>query len=213
MVVSIISGIITFLAVVIALFKDDIQEQWRRPRVEFDFPSEKTVEDLNSSVDLEGAGETIKANRYVSRVEILNKGNLPALNAEVYLEKLTFTPKNTSISQNIECSSSALEWKGTESTSIIIPPGGRKIVSIAEVSAPENVSTPGAEGTENHSRLVIGSIVSDRSHNDGKWVATFGLYAQNHKPVNICVEIEWTGTWKNRLTEFNSQYKIEKAKG
>ena len=37
--------------------------------------------------------------------------------------KLEFIPKDTSISQNIECSSAPLEWNGTDSQTIIIPPG------------------------------------------------------------------------------------------
>ena len=29
-------------------------------------------------------------------------------------------------------------------------------------------------------------------------------------PVSFKLEIEWTGIWKNRLTEFNNQFKISK---
>ncbi|MEB2782889.1 hypothetical protein U3A58_21090 [Algoriphagus sp. C2-6-M1] len=211
LVVSIISASITFLALVIALFKDDIREQWKRPRISFTLPEKHTVEDTDSALDSESGAETIKAKRYVTKIEITNSGNLPALSCEMYLDKLEFIPKDTSISQHIECSSAPLEWNGTESSTIIIPPGGKKLLDIVEVTAPEKVSTPDSEKTNNKTQLLIGTIPNSKDQPKGKWKAKFSLYAQNHTPVSFEIEVEWNGVWKNRLTEFKSQFQIKKA--
>lgn len=211
LIVSIISATITFFALVVALFKDDIRELWKRPRINFSLPEKHTIEDTNSALDSESGTETIKAKRYVTRIEIQNTGNLPALSCEMYLDKLEFIPKDTSISQHIECSSAPLDWNGTDSPTIIIPPGGKKLLDIIEVTAPEKVSTPDSAKTNNKSQLFIGTIPNDKDQPKGKWTAKFSLYAQNHNPVSFNLEIEWNGLWKNRLTEFSSHFQIKRA--
>lgn len=209
--VLIISAVITFLAVLVALFKEDIRERWKRPNIVFNLPAKHTIEDIRSTQESGSGIETIKANRYLTRIEIENKGNLPALNSEMYLEKLEFTPWDSTIAQNIECSSAPLDWKGTESQTIIIPPGGRKIIDIVEISAPEIISTPNSTQTNNKAQLVIGMIENEQERTKGKWKAKFGLYAQNHRPVSFEIELEWDGVWKNRYTEFCSHFQIKKS--
>jgi len=207
---SIVSAFITFCAVLVALFKDDFREYWKRPRIQFHTPNDITIEDLSASLESETTGDNIYANKYISRIEVKNIGNLPALNSEVYLDKLEFIAKNTSIAQAIECPGTALEWNGADIQNIIIPPGGKKLINIIEVTPPEKISTPESEKTNKPACLIIGNIKSTREQPNGKWIATFSLYAQNHKPVSFKLEIEWTGVWKNRLTEFNNQFKISK---
>lgn len=208
--ISIISAVITFSAVLVALFKDDLREIWKRPIIQFAMPSEVTVEDLNSSFESESVNDTPIANRYVSRIEVKNIGNLPTLNAEIYLDKLEFTPKDSTIVQNIEASSSALKWNGKETSSIIIPPGGRKLVEIVEITPPEKISTPDSAKQNKPPTLIIGEIHNSKDKAKGKWSAKFSLYAQNHKPTSFVVEIEWNGVWKTRLAEFKNHYQITK---
>lgn len=208
--ISIISAAITFFAVLTALFKDDLRELWNRPIIQFSTPDEMTTEDLNSALESETANYTPIANRYISRIVVENIGKMAALNAEMYLDKLEFTPKDTSISQNLECSGSALKWNGTESHSIIIPPGGKKLIKIVEITQPEKISTPESAKLHNPPKLTIGEIQNIKDKLKGTWTATFSLYAQNHKPTSIIVEIEWNGVWKTRLTDFKKYYKITK---
>ena len=208
--ISIISAVITFLTVLVALFKDDLRELWKRPKIQFSTPDEITIEDLNSSLESEAANDTPIAKRYISRIEVMNIGNMPTLNAEIYLNKLVYIPKDSTISQNYECSGSALKWNGTESHLIIIPPGGKKLIKIVEITPPEKTSTPESVKLNKPPVLYIGEIENAKDKAKGKWTATFSLYAQNHKPTSFTVEIEWNGIWKNRLAEFKTLYKITK---
>lgn len=210
LVVAIVSAFMTLLAVIVALFKDDFRELWKRPKIEFCEPTQMTIEDTSSSENSETENDTIKAQRYLSRIEVYNRGNLPALNSEIYLEKLEFTPIDSTIAQAIESSSSALEWNGYESNSIAIPPGGKKLIEIVKITAPVKLTTPDSDDPKEPSKLIIGNITNKKEHAKGKWTATFTLYAQNIKPISFEIEIEWNGVWKNRLTEFNQIYKIVK---
>lgn len=206
--ISIISAFITLSAVIVALFKDDFREQWKRPKIDFSIPSKITIEDQNPSENADS--DNIKVNKYISRIEVHNSGNLPALNAEIYLDKLEFIPADSTIPQIIEPSAGAIEWNGSESTSIIIPPGAKKLINIVEITAPEKFSTPDSEKTHKPANLIVGKIFNTNEQEKGKWIAKFSLYAQNHKATSFEIEIEWNGLWKNRLTEFNNHYKITK---
>ena len=208
--VSIISAIITFCAVLVALFKDDLREIWKRPIVQFNIPEQMIIEDLNSSLESETINATPIAGRYISRIEVKNVGNLPVINAEIYLDKLEFVPKDSTIVQSIECSSSALLWNGEYISTIIIPPGGKKLVQIAQITPPEKFSTPESASVNKPPTLAIGEIESTKDNNKGKWIAKFSLYAQNHKPTSFEVEIHWNGLWKTRLTEFKNHFQITK---
>lgn len=211
LVVSIISAFMTFAALIIALFKEDIREIWNRPRISFSLPEKHILEETDTSLDSESGTETIKANRYLTRIEINNTGNLPALDCEMYLESLVFIPKETSILQQIECSAEPLEWNRGDTSKIIIPPGGKKRFDIIEIKAPEKISTPDSVRMNNKTQLIIGTIPNRKDHPKGKWKAKFSFYAQNHSPVSFEVQVEWNGVWKNRLTEFTEQFQVSKV--
>lgn len=211
-IVSIIAAIITFIAVLVALFKDDLREYWKRPKLVFSEPLQMTIEELNSNSESGSSNDNLTANKYISRIEIKNDGNLPAINTEIFLEKLEYKEKDTNIVQNIECYGKPLEWNGTELTSMILPVGAKKLIDIVVITAPEKVSKPDSQTTKNPSKIYIGGIKNNNEHLKGTWYATFGLYAQNHDPISFKIEMEWTGIWKPRLSEYKTQYQIKKVK-
>jgi hypothetical protein len=207
--ISSVSTTITFLAVLVALFKDDLREFWKFPKIVFNYPSAMTVE-ITSEPNNSESGEMLQATKYISRMEVYNSGNLPTMNAEIYLEKLEFTPKDSTIPQHIETSGTPIKWNGSNSESIIIPPGGKKLINIVEITAPEKTSLPDSEKTNKPPVLNIGNISNSKEKTKGKWKAMYSLYAQNHKATSFTIEIEWNGLWKGRLTEMSNYYKIEK---
>jgi hypothetical protein len=207
-IVSIISAFITFCAVLVALFKDDLREYWKRPRLILSEPSQITIEDLND-YETESTNRALIANRYISRIEIKNSGNIPSINTELFLEKLEFKSKESTIIQQIECYGKPLQWNGSESTAMVLPVGAKKLIDIVNITVPEKISKPDSQIEKNPSKIIIGGIPNHKEKNKGTWYATFGLYSQNHSLVSFKVEIEWTGVWTSRLTEFKSQYQIK----
>ena len=131
-IVSIISAFITLCAVLVALFKDDLREYWKRPRLLINEPSQITIEDLN---DYENSptNSALIANKYISRIEIKNNGNIPSINTELFLEKLEFKAKESTIIQQIECYGKPLQWNGSDSTAMVLPVGAKKIVNIVNI--------------------------------------------------------------------------------
>jgi len=209
LIISFFSAIITFFAVLVALFKDDLRELWKYPRIVFHRPENITVE-ITEEEDSPGGEAIIQANKYIARIEVKNVGNLPTMNAEIYLEKLEHKDSATSIISNyIETTGIAMPWNGEGIKSIIIPPGGKKLINLVELTKPIKISLPNSPQTSQPPKLIIGGIENSSEHKKGIWCATFTLNAQNHKPINFILEIEWGGLWKKRLTEMTSQLKID----
>jgi hypothetical protein len=209
-VVSVIAAAITFIAVVVALFKDDLREYWKRPNIKISEPSQMTIEEFNNGAESGSSTDHLMASKYISRIQIKNDGNLPAVNTEIFLEKLEFKEKNTNIIQPIECFGKPLQWNGTEASSMILPVGATKLLDLIKITAPEKVSMPDSQTIKNPSKIIIGELQIAKEQSKGIWYATFGIYSQNHDPISFKVEMEWTGIWKPRLTEFNTQYQIKK---
>jgi hypothetical protein len=111
-----VSTSLTFLAVGVALFKEELQRLWRRPKLEV---SVKTMPpDCNISKTTytysdpqTGAIRIDEGNCYYLRFLVHNYGNVPATNVQVYASKLlyevnpnTFNRVNTFISMNFKWS-------------------------------------------------------------------------------------------------------------
>lgn len=207
--ISIISALITFCAVLVALFKDDLREYWKKPIIKTFLSENPTTEIFSENSQTNSSTDALIANLYITKLEVENKGNLSALNTEIILEKLTFKEKDTDIIQNIDCSGKPLDWNGSESNSITLPVGAKKTITILNIYAPQKVSKPDGKTSKEPSKIIIGDMICNKDHSKGKWIATFTIYAQNHNPTRFSLEIEWTGIWKPRLTEFKSQFKIK----
>jgi hypothetical protein len=210
-VISSISAIVTFLAVIVALFKEDIRKFWEYSSLNVSIPENNIIEKLNTQSSSAQSSEEIhlEAQFYNSRIVINNSGNISAVGAELYLEKLEFKNEGYTTMQNIETSGSPLNWSGTDKISIIIPPGGKKPVDIVELVAPEKQSLPDGEDITIPSKLIIGNVKNLADFDKGKWTGTFGLYSQNAKPLRFQVVVEWSGRWEKRLTEMKKFLKIE----
>ena len=210
-VISAIAALVTFLAVIVALFKEDIRKFWEFSSLTVSIPDNNIVEKLNAQSGSVQTGEDVhlEAQFYHSRIEIKNSGNISAIGAELYLEKLEFKNETYTNTQYIETSGSPLNWSGTEKFSIIIPPGGKKLVDIVDLIAPEKQSLPDGEKTIIPAKLKIGNVENPKEFNKGKWTGTFGLYSQNAKPYRFQVFVEWSGKWEKRLTEMKIFLKID----
>jgi hypothetical protein len=208
-IISIISAFITFCAVIVALFKDDLREFWKKPNIKVAMNERNTIEEFNDTSESGSSTDPLIASKYISKIEIENIGNLASLNTEIILEKLEFKEKDTSIIQSVECSGKPINWNGIDTSSITLPVGAKKTISIVEITAPEKFSKPDSQTFKSPSKIIIGGVELSKEQTKGTWTAVFTIYAQNYKPTPFKVEMEWNGIWKTRLTEFNSYYKIK----
>lgn len=203
MVLRFCAAIATFLAAFVALFKEDIRSLYRKVDFIIEVP-EKSIQESTSPANVstgDGQKEFLSANYYTGNVLISNRGTIPALNSELYLEKLLFI-KGTTQSKNIEVSGRALKWDKEEETKSLIPSKGQRICQLVFIDAPQNESLPDGSGTKGiNSRLYIGDTEVSKEYHKGKLEAHFAIHSISCKCKNFILYIEWDGKWHERITE------------
>lgn len=206
-----IGGIIsTLLAIIIALFKEDIRRLWEYSSLEIEIKySDKIlceILDVNNSDESSDSTQNIKAIKYELPIVVKNTGKLPAKNCEIYIDKLEFKNSSFTYYQEIPSTGIALDWWGKNQKAILIPPSGKSQITIVEIFSNE-VSTDdmGNALTKESLKIKFGNIDSPPKYKSGTWVAHFVIYSENTKPIKYIIELEWNGKWEQRLTEMTSK--------
>lgn len=204
--ISVISALITSSAVIVALFKEKILGRFNRPLLTIEKPNIKPTYEHISDQKTFKKGEIIKSSKYTSRLKIRNLGNVAATNVELFLEKIDYKSINSEIEENFEPPGDSIVW-GNSKENINILPNSEKLINIVEIFAPQNTSTPESSTMSTNAELIIGNFVDcTKKNTGGVYTAHFVLHAQNHKHLAFKVRIEWKGKWKDRLTDFETEY-------
>lgn len=207
-IISIIAAVLTLFAILVALFKERILSSINKPILSVELPTGKPIfEDVSRKMSVD-RDEIIEAEKYISRLCVKNKGNVSATGVEFFLESLEFRALNSTIEEKFETSGDSLKWNNQKET-INIPPGSEKVINIIEVFAPIKTATPDSDNVKENAKIIVGNYETQRKYSSGIWTATFTIYAQNHKHLNVRVKVEWKGKWKPRLTEFEGEYKYQ----
>lgn len=212
LIIGILSAFATFLAVVAALFKDDLRKYWVYSKFKIDFEdSNKLIEMLeveNSETTSESGSNHYKAAKYECILNIENIGNKTAKNCELYIEKLSFSGEGFPETQSIKINTSSLTWDGESDKKIIIPQEGKKSVRILELLEPKNQSLPDGRSKQKNSELIIGGVKCPIEYRKGNWEANIIVYADDSKPYKFVLELNWNGKWEQRFSEMNKCLKI-----
>lgn len=210
-IISSLSAFVTFLAVIIALFKEDIRKIWEYSKIQVSIPKENFFEILNSSIGhtTDNSNQPLEAIKYNCKIEIYNSGSISAMGLEMQLESLVYTGSDYPTPQIIETLGQSINWNGLNETKINLPPEGKKALSILELSAPEQQSSPTGQNVLIPAKLVIANIDNNSDFKKGKWTAAFAIFSTNAKPVRFKIEIDWNGRWQMRATEMKNNLKID----
>ncbi len=213
-IISSISAVVTFLAVIIALFKEDIRKNWEYSRIEVVMSDEVFFEILNSSIgsSTDVATKPLEAVKYVCKIDVLNSGSISATGLEIYLESLSFTGQDYPTPQIIETENRIIVLNGINDTDFNLSPEGKKTIGILELTSPSQQSSPEGSSNDIPPRLNIAGIVSSPDFKKGRWVGNFAIYSTNAKPVRFKLEVDWNGKWQKRASEMKNNLKIDLKK-
>lgn len=204
----------TFLAVIVALFKEEIRSIWKNVKLNVVIPENPIQESLGKENVNAGDSnkEFITANHYSGKVHIINKGTIPVLNAELYLEKIEYFKKDNSQPKEIEVSGKAIKWDKEEETKSLIPSNGQKTCELIFIGAPSEESLPdGSESTSKNPSMQIGETEIPKDFQNGKFVAHFAIHSISCKCKKFKTSIEWDGKWHTRLTEMSDSLTLKMA--
>lgn len=207
-IISVIATTVTFLAVLVALFKEDIRKIWDKADLSICFRDNNVLQEI---LDNETSSSNYKAKKYETILLIKNQGRLAAKSCEIYLERLQFKSSTYPASQDIPLTGQPLNWHNNSNTAILIPATGKATVPILEIISPESQSVPTeqAGNTAPMPKIKIGDTESPNDYINGTWTAKFIVYSENAKPIEHTVNITWNNKWEHRLTEMTKCVTIE----
>lgn len=202
-IINIFAALGTCLAVIVALFMNEIRSLFKRVIYSITLDSPEAIEEVE---DVKG---TKKAKRYHNSIQIYNDGNINALNCELYLESAKFTSASSIVTLNVE--NSPIKWNKIDNSIIHIPYKGKKVLHLFEIIAPQKQSTPNGSTDETSAQITILGL-NNIGIIPGKWDLSYCLYSTSSKPQKFKYIVEWTGQWEERQTEMKNflTMKLEK---
>lgn len=211
LIVQIVAATATFLAVVIALFREEIRRWWEFVQIDYSIPTDKFIEVLNENIGdpSQGASQPLEAEKYLCTLEITNNGTISSHASEIILESVVLESKEFTNPQIIETNGLPLTWGNTNENRITIPPKGRKKVVILELIAPEKESTPESEESISSPELNFSGVDDEKKFTNGVWRATYLVYSSNCRPRRFEVHVTWNGKWQGRKTEMRNCLKVD----
>lgn len=188
--IGIFVAFFTMLAVIVALFKDEIQGCFKRVDLIVAPINDSIIEELEDNISTTGDP---KVSKYYNGINITNKGNINALDCEIAIEKLYFIG-GEGVQKEINLSNKELTINNN--TSAYISSMGQKSVMLYEITYTES-----PDKTVLSSILKIGNNTMNYSTNGGEWNIICQICMKNAKPVKKQIQIKWDGKWRNRMSE------------
>lgn len=202
LIVQSIAAFSTFLAVIVALFKEDFRKLWKSPNLIVRLTEDKITEQLNNEASSEGSSnDHLVADKYTSHINIKNDGNKSASEVELVLDQLSFESTKFPNTQFISTDPITLSWNSAESKKVDLSPKSKKRIQVLELTNLEEQSSPDGSEKSFSPTLKIGPIESPNKYQHGTWTAEFVLHSKDSIPVRFKLKIIWNGKWEKRLTE------------
>lgn len=198
---NIINGFVaigTCLAVVVALFNNEIRSFFKKVSFNICLDNNEIIEDVE---DIKG---TKKAKRYHNSIQFYNNGNINAQNCELYVESAKFILGDTSTRLTVE--NEPINWN-LYNNNVYIPYQGKKVLQVLEIIAPKKQSTPGGKVDTIPAKIEILGL-KDIEPKKGKWEIVYCLYSTNSKPNKFKYVVDWNGEWEERQTEMKNNLKV-----
>ena len=188
-------AIATFIAVIVALFKEDIVKFWRCPnldlRVKLEAPD---CQKIPLQVINQSAGKKFRIDSYYLRLWIFNSGRVRVDRVQVFASKLLrqhadseFKKEQSFLPMNLKWSHSQLSSKGPEIFAEGISPDMGKHCDLGHIKKAETTKL----------ELDLEVLPNTGSHilTPGKYRLDIKIAAGNFKPITRTIEINLTGAW------------------
>jgi hypothetical protein len=211
--VSLISILITFVAVTVALFKEDIRQFWENVELKVTFYQNRPFLEFTRAREFSSSlTKTPIAEKYETILVISNTGSLAAKNCKVYLDKLQIVKNGTNKLHDVNFDNSqALKWKD-KTDAVLVPPNGKALINVLSVISPEAQSVGNLEeenGHENSAKLIVGDYTIPDSRQEEHWIATFMIYPENARSLEYKLSVEWNHEWHTREPEMTEHLIIK----
>ena len=192
--IAIFSAVFTFLAVVVALFKDEIIGNFKRVDVTADTLCSTVEAFLN---EVQGDKDPSVA-KYFNHIVLKNMGNINAQDCELSVDSMSFQARNDLRPMPINFQKKTVLLDGQERTYIPLN-GGKREAELLEIKASED-----PRGDKKTQLLIAGNPVLVK---DGTWIITFCLNMSNATVKYYKYSICWNGEWHDHKNNMQIEVK------
>jgi hypothetical protein len=194
-----VQAIATVLAVLVALFSDDIKHYLHKPQLNFSMRSNHILEELDPTEN-----KTRVAKSYHNRIDIENIGKANAEECQAYIESVRFKGIGGQSYVEIFSGESHIVWNGIDGSrnaTTYIPPKGKKSFRLYEIMPPQEGSTPDGKISNSIPRLQIPGVEIPAEYCGGEWIITIIFFSRLITPKHLSITINWNGRWEQREME------------
>ena len=199
-----IAAVFTLLAVIVALFKEDIRKIWEYSDIQVNLSSAgfKEIQKKQNENISGNALETIRVDQYCCDLHVINKGNITAISNEILIEGITFKGVNFPKPITVDINQTKLTWIGGDEERVDLPRNTLRKSTILSIHSPESVSPPGETNLNPKSHIIIGKnrIIN---HGNGTYEIEFIVSGNNNSPIRYLLALDWNGQWANRKMEMD----------
>ena len=195
-IISFFGVIGTFLAVVVALWKEEILSRWHKAKLKVE------IKGLDFSSNPES--------KFYGLITVSNSGKYLASNCRIFIKSLRYGRFEDEIATIPLRGNLAVNWNGDEYRDLV--PGGQHSVSLFCVKQSGDETTP-LEKTGDPVIDFWGILpLSTAQRSNGCWIIDYCIsYNNNTSLENFSIKIQWNGQWNSKKREMEKNLKFKKV--
>lgn len=199
--------IFTFLAIIVAIWGNDIRNFFNREKCTVEIEDDSFHEDINGQED----ANNITAKRYYGNLLIKNTGNREIEDCQVRITRITYRNGKNEKENKLSLQNDVALWVNSQrDVTVTILPGDSKLINIINVFPDSTSQTPDNANQKMKPRRLEtrGYPLKDKYSKRGVWSINYKICTPHKTLKNILVTVTWDGVWHNRETEMNNALNI-----
>lgn len=200
--IKIIAALVTFSAVVVALFREEIRRLFLYHKILIRPHSNSFLtEVISEQSTLITSDESIKsAEKYELILFATNEGKISAKECFVCVEEVKYKKTDIDDEKILEIFNIPLKWIGVVDSKITISKSA-KVSFSGLLLTNEKKHEKGTKANRSDPLLLIGDTNLSKKYKSGIWYVTYVIYSADYEPHRYCLQVNWDGKWKPRLAD------------
>lgn len=194
---QILMSFFTLLAVIVAIFGQDISNLFHGERCSISLESNNFVENLGESRD------AIKpeAQSYSCNVRVVNIGSVEISECQLIPQKVEYKETEGSKYRTISSQFIPLYWHNEEQRSYNLLTGASYVFPLSRIVPMNFLQTPDSNITPKPKLIILGCKLGDRYDKKGIWRIEYLLRSRKKRLLVFNLTIRWNGEWYGRISE------------
>ena len=185
------------LAVVVALFKEDLTKLWHQPKLEIHMDSNEIMEER---------GEC-DVDKYYAKFRLQNLGAAISQDTELFLSQIRYVNHN-GIGRSIWDEDINMLWNNGERR-LDIPVKGNKVFEWLQLLPLKRISDSVHGDTLRPMSMILGGMSIPPDCYDGTFNIKFRVSGSNIEPIEITIRLVWDGQWQNSQSKLLEHLNFE----